>query len=124
MGKVNGFEELNVWQKSILLSKEIYVLTQNQSFEKDFGLKDQIRRASVSVSSNIAEGFERGSDKDFLKFLYYSKGSVAEVRSQLYIAQSLNYINKEEFGQAQNLSIEISKMLQKFIEYLKSNANA
>ncbi len=124
MGKVNGFEELNVWQKSILLSKEIYALTQNQYFDKDFGLKDQIRRASVSISSNIAEGFERGSDKDFLKFLYYSKGSVAEVRSQLYLAKSLNYINKEEFGQAQNLSIEVSKMLQKFIEYLKNNVNA
>ena len=86
MPKVNRFEDLEVWRSARKLTIEIYRLVRNPSFAKDFGLRDQICRAAVSVMSNIAEGFERDSDKAFLSFLAIAKGSAGEVRSQLFVA--------------------------------------
>ena len=84
MAKFNSFEEIIAWQKARILNKEIYLLTNsNPLFSRDFGLRDQIRRCSVSVSSNIAEGFERQTTKEFIRFLYISKASAGEFRSQL-----------------------------------------
>lgn len=85
---------------------------------KDFGFKDQIQRASVSVMNNIAEGFERKGDKEFQRYLFIAKGSAGEVRSMSYMALELNYINQEEFKTIHNLSEEISKMLSGFIKAL------
>lgn len=94
MAVYKKFEDLPVWKSSRELTTKIYKLTKNEEFRKDFGLVDQIRRSSISVSSNIAEGFERGSKKEFIQFLYRAKGSSGELRSQLYTASDLGYIDE------------------------------
>ena len=96
------------------------MITENQTFKKDFDLARQIRRASVSISSNIAEGFERNTDKEFTYFLYVAKASAGEVRSQLYLAFDLEYIKKQEFEQLLESVTEISRLLGGFIKYLSS----
>lgn len=118
MGKFNSFEEINSWQRARALNKRIYLVTDTDIFKKDFDLARQIRRCSVSISSNIAEGFERNTDKEFVHFLYIAKGSAAEVRSQLYLAFDLNYINREVFEELLSEVTEISKLLSGFIKYL------
>ncbi|CAC9973742.1 MULTISPECIES: four helix bundle protein [Flavobacterium] len=121
MGKFNSFEEINSWQKSRIFNKKIYLATENSNFKKDFDFVRQIRRASLSISSNIAEGFERNTDKEFVYFLYVAKASAGEVRSQLYLAFDLEYIIKEEFEMLLNSVTEISKLLSGFIKYLESS---
>lgn len=96
-GKIKRFEDLIAWQKARELTKEIYRITKTGEFSKDFGLRDQIRRASVSIMANLAEGFERGKLTEFHQFISISKASCAEVRSQLYVAWDAGYIEKEEF---------------------------
>lgn len=118
MGKFNSFEEINSWQKARIFNKRIYIITDNSSFKKDFDLVRQIRRASISISSNIAEGFERNTDKEFIYFLFVAKASAGEVRSQLYLAYDLEYINKIEFEELLESVTEISKLLSGFIKYL------
>lgn len=121
MAKINSFEEIKAWQKARELNAEIYKLTNdNTSFSKDFGLRDQIRRCSISISSNIAEGFERETTKEFKRFLYIAKASAGEFRSQLYLASDLNYISNQEFEKL-NLKVnDISKMISGLIKYLNS----
>lgn len=118
MGKFGSFEEINSWQKARVLNKRIYLITENESFRRDFDLARQIRRCSVSISSNIAEGFERNTDKEFIHFLYIAKGSAGEVRSQLYLALDLNYISQEVFDELLSEITEISRLLSGFIKYL------
>ncbi len=118
--KFNRFEEIDVWKLSRNLVKEIYTISDNPAFSKDFGLKDQIRRSAVSIPSNIAEGYERKSNTEFVRFLYIAKGSAGEVRTQLYLAKDLNYINEENFNNLLNKAEEISKSLSGFIKYLHS----
>ncbi|MBN1384569.1 MAG: four helix bundle protein [Elusimicrobia bacterium] len=114
------FEELPVWKLSIELSKEIYKISLNKNFRKDFVLKNQICRASISISSNIAEGFERASKKEFIQFLYIAKGSAAEVRTQLYLAFELNYIIRQDFENLLRKSKIISQQLGAFIVSIKN----
>lgn len=121
MGKFKSFEEINSWQKARQFNKRIYEITDNQNFKKDFDLVRQIRRASISISSNIAEGFERNTDKEFIHFLYIAKASAAEVRSQLYLALDLNYIEKIEFEELFKDVSDISKLISGFIKYLQSS---
>ena len=121
MGKFNSFEEINSWQKARVFNKKVYLVTENTNFQKDFDFTRQIRRASISISSNIAEGFERNTDKEFIYFLYVAKASAGEVRSQLYLAFDLNYITKEEFEKLLESVTEISKLLSGFIKYLESS---
>lgn len=97
MGKINTFEDLEVWKKARELSKAIYEFTQNGSFSKDYSLKDQINKTTGSIMDNIAEGFDRGGNREFIQFLSIAKGSAAEVRSQLYRALDRNHINPSEF---------------------------
>jgi len=118
MGKFNSFEEINSWQKARILNKKIYQITDADAFRKDFDLARQIRRCSVSISSNIAEGFERNTDKEFIHFLYIAKGSAGEVRSQLYLALDLNYISQEIFNDLLVEITEISRLLSGFINTL------
>jgi four helix bundle protein len=118
MSKFNSFEEINSWQKARIFNKRIYLITENSNFKKDFDFARQIRRASLSISSNIAEGFERNTDKEFVYFLYVAKASAGEVRSQLYLAFDLGYIIKEEFEALLESVTEISKLLSAFIKYL------
>jgi len=118
MGKFNSFEEIGSWQKARALNKKIYLITESESFKRDFDLARQIRRCSVSISSNIAEGYERNTDKEFSHFLYIAKGSAGEVRSQLYLALDLNYITQQAFDELLTDILEISKLLSGFIKYL------
>ena len=117
--KVERFEDLNVWKLARELVVEIYKITSNDNFKKDFGLTNQIQRASVSVLSNIAEGFERGSNKEFIRFLYISKGSLGEVRAQLYVAIDLGYITGDIFDHMSEKVKKISGMISNLISYLK-----
>ena len=121
MAKFNSFEEIISWQKARELNKEIYYLTnKNNSFSKDFGLRDQIRKSSISISSNIAEGFERETTKEFIRFLYIAKASAGEFRSQLYLAFDLKYIINEEFEKLKLKVNEVSKLISGLIKYLSS----
>jgi len=122
MSKFRSFEEINSWQKSRIFNKKIYLATENSIFKKDFDFVRQIRRASLSISSNIAEGFERNTDKEFVYFLYVAKASAGEVRSQLYLAFDLEYIIKEEFEMLLESVTEISKLLSGFIKYLSQKS--
>jgi len=109
-GKIEKFEDLIVWQKAHELAVAIYGLTSREPFCRDFGLRDQIQRAAVSVMSNIAEGFERYSRPEFRQFLSVARGSVAEVRSQLYLARSLQYVDEEDFDRIYSLCKDISNL--------------
>ena len=121
MAKFNSFEEIISWQKARELNKEIYYLTNtNNSFSKDFGLRDQIRKSSISISSNIAIGFERETTKEFIRFLYIAKASAGEFRSQLYLAFDLKYIFNEEFEKLKLKVNEVSKLISGLIKYLSS----
>jgi four helix bundle protein len=96
---VKTFEDMEVWKEARRLTQRIYHLTKNEDFAKDFGLRDQIRRAAVSIMSNIAEGFERGGNQEFVQFLYVAKASCGEVRSQIYVALDQNYVANIEVGE-------------------------
>src|SRR5262245_18183370 len=122
MARIETFEDLLSWQKARLLTQRIYRATKAGDFAKDFGLRDQIRRASVSIVSNIAEGFERGGDKEFQQFLSQAKGSCAEVRAQLYVALDEGYISKTDFGELHGLTNEISRLISGMMTYL-ANSN-
>lgn len=119
MTAFKSFEEIIAWQKARVLCKEIYAMSASDRFAKDFGLRDQIRRSAVSVMANIAEGYERKSDGDFKRFLNISKGSLAEVKSHLYIALDLEYISEEQFYKLAADIVEINKTLYGLINYLK-----
>jgi four helix bundle protein len=116
-----SFEDLPLWQIARELVRYIYTLTRKEAFSKDFSLVDQIRRSSASVMNNIAEGFERGSNTEFIQFLYISKGSAGEARTQLYIALDQNYISDEEFRRGYNLCVDVSGQLSGLIDYLKGS---
>ena len=118
---VRYFEDLEVWKEARRLTNEVYAATRDTGFSKDFGLRDQIRRAAVSVMSNVAEGFERGGNQEFVQFLYIAKGSCGEVRSQLYVAVDQGYIGKDQFVQMFNSFKRLSGMLSSLIDYLKGS---
>lgn len=103
MATVGRFEDLEVWQAAKALTNLVYDLTDQQTFARDYGLKDQICRAAVSVMSNIAEGFERGSDTEFRNFLVIAKGSAGEVRSQLYVARDRGYAQEADLLKARDM---------------------
>ena len=104
MQKVVSFEDLIAWQKARELTRKIYIISNRGNFEKDFGLRTQIQRACVSIMSNIAEGFDRASRAEFHQYLVIAKGSCAEVRSQLYVANDVGYISNQEFDILKNAS--------------------
>ena len=109
MAKIERFEDIKAWQLGRELIKVIYSLAKKKDFSKDYGLKDQIQRASVSIMSNISEGFERYSKKEFVQFLNIAKGSAGELRSHLYIALDLEYITEKEFNRAKDQCEVVSK---------------
>lgn len=121
MAGFQKFEDIKAWQKARELTKQIYEITSNQSFCKDFGLRDQIRRASVSIMANIAEGFGRKSNKEFANFLVISHGSTAETQSHLYIALDLNYISQEKFAELYQQLDEISRMTMALCKHLQNS---
>ncbi len=111
MGKLTRFEELIAWQKARAMTAAVYRLTSQGKFARDFGLRDQIQRASVSVMSNIAEGFDRGRRTEFHQFLSTAKASCAEVRSQLYVASDVGYLGQEQFETLLNQTEEVSRIV-------------
>jgi four helix bundle protein len=124
MTTAKRFEDLEVWQRAKELTNLIYGLSSSGAFARDFGLRDQMRRASVSVMSNIAEGFESQTQVLFIQFLGRAKGSAGELRAQLYIALEQEYITSDEFKSMNFLAELCSKQLARFIQYLESQPNA
>lgn len=120
--KIQKFEDMKVWQDAREFVNQIYRSTSNEKFKKDFGLCDQIQRAAVSIMSNIAEGYERDSNKELIRFLLIAKGSAGEVRSLIYLASDLGYISDEEFSIHYESSVIIIKQISNFIKYLKERA--
>ncbi|MBD2409532.1 four helix bundle protein [Nostoc calcicola FACHB-389] len=119
--KIETFEDLKVWQKGIDLVKQIYIRTKEGELSKDFGLRDQLRRASVSIPTNIAEGFERYSRKEYLNFLNIAKGSAGEVRSLLRVALEVGYLDQPTYTQLSNQAIELSRMLSNQIQSINQS---
>jgi len=117
--KILKFEDLPIWKLSLKLTKDIYDLTAKEKFSRDYGLRDQIRRAVFSISSNIVEGFEKNNNNEFVRFLKIAKGSTGEVRNQLYIALSINYISQLEFNKINSELEDLSKQIGGFIVYLQ-----
>lgn len=117
--KIQRFEDLNIWKLSIEIVKDVYDFTSKGQFAKDFGLRDQIRKAAVSISSNIVEGFEKNNNNEFIRFLRISKGSSGETRNQAYIAFIINYITREEFEKINSKLEKLSEQIGKFISYLE-----
>ena len=120
MATAKQFEDLAVWQDARALVKTIYATSKQSVFYRDIGLREQIRRAATSTMSNIAEGFERGSRKEFIQFLNISKGSTGEVRSQLYIALDQEYLTENKFNALRDSAASLSRRLAKFIRYLET----
>jgi four helix bundle protein len=118
MASFQKFEQIDAWQKTRELTKEVYAVTQEGPFNKDVGLREQIRRAGVSSMSNIAEGFERDGKGELMQFLSMAKGSVGEVRSQLYVAFDQGYIDKKTFDRLSLLATECSRLISGLMKYL------
>ena len=118
--KVKSFEDMQVWQDAREFVKSVYNLTSEYKFKRDYGLRDQIRRAVVSIMNNISEGFERDNNKEFIKFLGYAKGSAGEVRSMLYVALDQKYISEDSFEKNYNEVVSIIKQISNFKKYLRN----
>jgi len=121
MAQFKRFEDIKAWQKARILNQEIYRISREGHFARDFALRNQICDASVSVMSNIAEGFERGGNNEFRQGLSTAKGSAGEVRSHLYAALDAGYIDQTQFDPLAGYTIEITAMLVKLIEYLRDS---
>jgi four helix bundle protein len=121
MATISKFEDVEAWQLAREMTKAIYAISNDGAFARDFGLRDQIRRASVSIMSNIAEGFERGGDKEFLQFVSLAKGSSGEVRAQLYVALDAGYIDQQTFSRLSDMAKQINRMLAGLMKYLRSS---
>jgi len=121
MSAITRFEEIQAWQTARDLTNLVYALTIQTSFSRDFGLKDQIRRAVVSVMSNIAEGFESRTDVQFVNYLGMARASAGETRAQLYIGLDQGYISEEKFKESYALAEKCARQITKFITYLEAN---
>jgi four helix bundle protein len=117
--KIESFEDLLVWQKGLKLVKEVYLITKDGRLNKDFALRDQLESAALSIPGNISEGFERASRKEYLNFLNIAKGSVGEVRSLLWVASEIGYLEKPQYHEMQEMILELSRYLSNQIKSLK-----
>ena len=121
MAKFGRFENIEAWQDARKLVEHTYRISSKDLLSKDYGFKNQLQRAAVSIMSNIAEGFEREGNKEFIQFLFIAKASAGEVRSLLYVASDLHYIDGETFNMLENIVTVISKKLSGLIKYLKTS---
>jgi len=121
MTSIQKFEEIEAWQKGRELTRQIYRLAAKEKFARVFMLKDQIKRAAISITSNIAEGFERGGNREFVQFLSTAKGSASELKSQLYIALDADYLTKAEFDELYKQAHTVVLLLGGFIKYLQQS---
>jgi four helix bundle protein len=111
-----GFKDLLIWQKAKDLALSVYLLTGQGDLSRDFGLRDQLRRAAVSIASNIAEGDERGTDKESVRFFFIAKGSLAEMRTQIQIAREIGYLEEGIYNSLETESVELGRMIGKLIK--------
>ena len=121
MARIERFEDIEAWKSAREATRQIYLLSSSGEFARDFGLKDQIRRSSVSTMSNIAEGFEREGNKEFVNFLSIAKASCAESRSQLYVALDQKYLTEDQFQTAYDRLSETGKRIGGFMKYLRTS---
>lgn len=121
MPTITRFEEIEAWQTARELTRLIYSVTEEGKFARDFGLKDQLRRAAVSVMSNIAEGFESKTQSLFIRYLGIAKSSAGEVRSQLYVSRDVNYLTEEQFSSLFQIAEKASRQISRFISYLEEH---
>jgi four helix bundle protein len=119
MSTIKRFEEMDAWQTARVLTRTVYKLTANGAFSRDFGLRDQMQRASVSIMSNIAEGFESRTEILFLEFLGRAKGSAGELRAQFYVAQDAGYLSEDQFQSIHDQCAKCSAQISRFMDYLK-----
>ena len=124
MSTIKSFEDLPVWQDARKFTNKIYNITNKFPKEELYGLTSQIRRAAVSIMSNIAEGFDRYSVKEFINFLIIARGSISEVQSDLFIVLDLKYINQEEFHETYKQSTNLGKQVNGLIKYLRTKGKA
>lgn len=118
MAAIRRFEDIVAWQKARELNREVYRITRGEQFARDYALRDQIRRASISVMSNIAEGYERDGNAEFRQFLYVAKGSAGEVRAPLYAALDAEYIDDTTFQRLTALACDVTRLIAGFVQYL------
>ena len=123
MSDIKRFEDLDAWKLGRTLTNRVYAITKDAPAARDYGFTDQLRRAAVSVMRNVAEGFDRGSNKDFAKFLFIARGSVAEVRSLLYVALDQSYITNEEFDECRDLCIRCGQLIWGLIKSLRKRSD-
>ena len=121
MRTIRKFEDIEAWQMARELANLVYEATSERGFNSDFALRDQIRRAAISIVSNIAEGYERDGDREFAQFLYIAKGSAGEVRAQLYLALDRHYLTNERFALLSDKARKLSRMLFGLIRYLQQS---
>ena len=119
MATLKRFEDIEAWKKARELTRDVYRCSKVGPFARDFGLRDQVRRAAVSVMSNIAEGFERGGTAEFVQFLAVSKGSAGEVESQLYVALDQEYISEEQFRSLKQTAVSTKRLIAGLMSYLR-----
>lgn len=120
MAGIKRFEEIEAWKEARKLTREVYRATRQGGFRRDFGLRDQVQRASISIMANIAEGFDAGSNREFLKFLGYALRSASEVQSHLYVALDQEYIGQQPFESLFEITVRVKNLISGFIRYLRS----
>jgi four helix bundle protein len=119
MGKIRQFEDLDIWKEATAIAIEIYLISETGKLKNDFGMKDQIRRAAMSISDNISEGFEYENNKDFIRFLRYSKGSAGELRNKLFVLYKVDFIEEKFYLGMYERLISLSRQINGFSKYLK-----
>ena len=119
MGTFKEFEDIQAWQTARELTRGVYKCSKTGPFARDFALRDQVRRAASSVMSNIAEGFERGGNAEFIQFLTVARGSAAEVQSLLYVALDEEYISQDQFNKLKSLAISTRRLIAGLVQYLR-----
>ena len=119
MARITKFEDINAWTRARKLANRVYELSDEGRFSRDFALRDQMRRAVISILSNIAEGFERGGNKEFIQFLAHAKGSAGELKAQLYLALDRRYLTAKQFEELSREAVEVGRMIGGLMDYLK-----
>jgi four helix bundle protein len=121
MASIKRFEDVEAWKKGRELTRRIYQITSKSKFTRDYALRDQIRRAAISITSNIAEGFDRGGNREFVQFLAIARGSASELKSQLYTALDAGYVDQKEFAELYQLAHSVVLLIGGFIKYLQQS---
>lgn len=124
MARIERFEEIEAWKQARKLTKAVYRVTRSGSFHEDLGLREQFQRAAVSTMANIAEGFDGGSNREFIKFLGYAFRSATEVQSHLYVALDQAYITQRDFDSIYELTVQVKSLVRGFTRYLRSSRRA